>query len=106
MKFIVIFSRVKVFSRTTALAAMATAATAQAQNSFTINNTVADAFLATGSPSNPAGSDLRTLNFGGAGTLAISSASSTKGEFDSIIEFNLAAAYNQFNTTYGAGNWQ
>jgi hypothetical protein len=25
---------------------------------------------------------------------------------DSIIEFNTAAAVSQFNTTYGAGNWQ
>jgi hypothetical protein len=52
------------------------------------------------------GTNLTSLNFGGAGTLAISPASSTKGEFDSVIKFNLAGAVGQFNTTYGAGNWR
>jgi hypothetical protein len=78
----------------------------QAQNSYTINNTTADAFLAAGSPSNPHGSDLTGLNFGGAGTLAIAPASSPDGAFDSVIRFNTAAAVNQFNATYGTGNWQ
>jgi hypothetical protein len=73
---------------------------------YTINNTTADAFLAAGSPNNPVGSDLTSLNFGGAGTLAIAPASSSKGQFDSVIKFNLAGAVSQFNTTYGAGNWQ
>jgi hypothetical protein len=79
---------------------------ASADTSFTINNTVADAFLAAGSPNNPVGTNLSSLNFGGAGTLAIAPASSTKGEFDSVIQFNSTAAVSQFNTTYGAGNWQ
>jgi hypothetical protein len=79
--------------------------TSPADTSFTINNTVADAFLATGSPANPVGANLTSLNFGGAGTLAISPASSTKGRFDSIIKFNTAAAVSQLNTTYGVGNW-
>ena len=78
----------------------------RADTSFTINNTTADAFLASGSPNNPVGTDLTSLNFGGAGTLAIAPASSAKGEFDSVIKFNTAAAVSQFNTTYGAGNWQ
>jgi hypothetical protein len=69
----------------------------KADTSFTINNTSADAFLSGTSP---------TLNFGSAGTLAIAPASSTKGEFDSVIMFNTAGAVSQFNTTYGAGNWQ
>ncbi len=86
--------------------ALAAALSSPAQSSYTINDTIADAFLATGSAGNPVGSDLTTLNFGGAGTLAIAPASSTKGEFDSIIEFNLAGATSQFNTTYGAGNWR
>jgi hypothetical protein len=68
----------------------------KADTSYTINNTTADAFLSGASP---------TLNFGGAGTLAIAPASSTKGEFDSIIMFNTASAVSQFNTTYGVGNW-
>ncbi len=68
-----------------------------ASTSFTINNTTADAFLSGASP---------TLNFGSAGALAIAPASSAKGEFDSVIMFNTASAVSQFNTTYGAGNWQ
>ena len=68
----------------------------KADTSFTINTTIADAFLSGASP---------TLNFGGAGTLAIAPASSAKGEFDSVIMFNTASAVSQFNTTYGAGNW-
>ena len=76
-----------------------------AAQSFIINNTVADAFLASGSSGNPAGSNLTADNYGGAGQLAIGSASSTKGEFDSVIMFNTASAVSSFNTTYGAGNW-
>ena len=71
-----------------------------------IDTTIADAFLASGSPANPVGTDLTGLNFGGAGTLAIAPASSTKGEFDSVIQFNTAAAISEFNTTYGIGNWE
>lgn len=79
---------------------------AGASSSFTITTTTADAFLASGSSNNPVGANLTSLNFGGAGTLAIAPASSTKGEFDSVIQFNSAGAVGSFNTTYGAGNWQ
>ncbi len=75
----------------------------RADSIYTINDTTADAFLAAGPPG---GTSLSSLNFGSAGTLAISPAGSAKGEQDSIIEFNTAAAVSQFNTTYGAGNWQ
>lgn len=80
-------------------------AAVMAQTNYTITTTTADAFLAGGSPSNPHGANLTSLNFGGAGTLAIAPASSPDGEFDSVIKFNTAAAVSQFNTTYGAGNW-
>jgi hypothetical protein len=63
---------------------------------YTINDTIADAFLSGASP---------TLNFGAAGTLAIAPAASAKGEFDSVLMFNTANAVSQFNTDYGAGNW-
>lgn len=76
-----------------------------AQTSYTITTTTADAFLASGSPGNPHGANLTSLNFGGAGTLAIAPASSPDGAFDSVIKFNSAAAISQFNTTYSAGNW-
>lgn len=79
--------------------------------------TDADAFLCTGSTGNPTiisttqfpnatdSQDLTSCNFGGAGTLAVSAASSTKGEFQSVIRFNMASTVAQFNSTYGAGNW-
>lgn len=70
--------------------------TGKADTLFTITTTTADAFLSGASP---------TLNFGGAGTLAIAPASSPKGEFDTVIMFNTAGAVSQFNITYGAGNW-
>jgi hypothetical protein len=65
----------------------------------------ADAFLATGSSDNPVGTDLTGLNFGGAGTLVVAPASSVKGEFQSLLKFNLTNAVAMFNTNYGAGNW-
>ena len=73
-----------------------------------VTNTVADyadAFLATGSPNNPDGTDLTGENFGGAGTLVVASAASEKGEFQSVLKFNLANSVSLFNTNYGAGNW-
>ena len=78
--------------------------TAKAQVTYT-GTDYADAFLATGSPNNPDGADLTGLNFGGAGTLVVAPASSVKGEFQSVIKFNLANAVALFNTNYGAGNW-
>ena len=68
--------------------------------------TTADAFLATGSPSNPAGADLTGLNFGAAGALVVTSAASTNGEFQSVLKFNLTNAIGLFNTNFGAGSWQ
>src|SRR5260370_41452577 len=65
---------------------------AKADTSFTVSNTTADAFLASGSPNNPVGTNLTTLNFGGAGTFAIAPASSTKRDFDSVVKINLAGA--------------
>jgi len=67
-----------------------------AQNTYTINTTIADAFLSGANP---------TLNYGAAGALAIAPASSAKGEFDSVIMFSTAGAVSQFNSTYGVGDW-
>lgn len=77
-------------------------ATAQVTYSGT---TIADAFLATGSPDNPVGSNLTGLNFGAAGTLAVSPASADEGEFQSVIEFNFADAVALFNGAYGTNGW-
>jgi hypothetical protein len=76
----------------------------EAQVTYT-STTSQDAFLATGSSNNPVGSDLAGLNFGAAGTLAISPPSAAKGEFQSVIEFNLAAAVTLFNGSYGSNGW-
>lgn len=86
-------------------AVLASASLGHANTSFLINNTTADSFLASGSANNPVGTDLTSLNFGGAGTLAVAAAGTTKGEFDSVIMFNTAAAISQFDSTYGTGNW-
>jgi hypothetical protein len=75
-------------------------ALAQAQVTFT-GTTSDDAFLATGSPTNPKGTNLTALNFGMAGVLVVAPAASTNGEFQSVLKFNLSGATNLFNTTYG-----
>jgi MYXO-CTERM domain-containing protein len=56
----------------------------------------ADALLSAANP---------TLNYGGAGALAISAAGLPKGEFDSLLQFNFAAAKSSFDAFYGAGLW-
>ena len=76
----------------------------QAQVTYTAT-TVQDAFLTTGSPDNPVGTDLTNENFGAAGTLAISPASADKGEFQSVIMFNFADAMTLFNGAYGTNGW-
>jgi hypothetical protein len=55
-----------------------------------------DAFLDANKP---------TFNFGKAGTLVIAPSTSSVGEVDSVMRFNLATTINQFNTTYGNGGW-
>jgi hypothetical protein len=77
---------------------------AEAQVTAT-NISVADAFLATGSPNNPLGADLTGLNFGAGGALVVAPASSYDGEYQSLLKFNLSNAIALFNTNYGAGRW-
>lgn len=81
---------------------LGTAAGAQVTNT---SMTTADAFLCTGSPNYEGGADLRGVNFGGAGTLAIAPASSASGEFQSVIKFNLSNGVALFNSTYGSNHW-
>ena len=71
------------------LAASAPAAT------FALNPT-ADAFVSSANP---------TSNYGGAGALGVSAAALSAGEFDSLLQFNLAAAKASFDTAFGAGQW-
>ena len=78
-------------------------AAARAQVTYTVISS-ADAFLATGAPGNPEVSDLTGVNFGAAGTLVVAPASSVKGEFQSVIRFDISGATNLFNAAYGT-NW-
>jgi hypothetical protein len=87
-----------------AVALLCLGSIATAQVTYT-GTDYADAFLATGSPDNPEGTNLTGLNFGGAGTLVVAPAASVKGEFQSVMKFNLSNAVAMFNTNYGAGNW-
>src|ERR1700680_2321613 len=77
---------------------------AEAQVTYT-GTTIADAFLATGSSNNPVGTDLTGLNFGAAGTLVVATAASPKGEFQSVLKFNLADAIALFDASCGTNNW-
>jgi hypothetical protein len=77
---------------------------AGAQTTYSVTTT-ADTFVATGSQDNPAGTNLTGLNYGAAGVLFVAPASSTNGEFESLLRFDLSGASNVFNTAYGSNNW-
>jgi len=66
---------------------------------FTTNPT-ADAFVTTGPSGNLSGN-----NYGGAGALSVAAPGKSRGEFQSVIEFNLAAAAHFFDGQYGTGQW-
>lgn len=63
-------------------------------------NSISDAFVTTGSSGN-----LSSSNYGGAGALGVSAPGSTKGEFQSFLQFDLSSAKSSFDSTFGAGNW-
>lgn len=67
--------------------------------SFSLNPT-ADAFVTTGPTGN-----LSNNNYGGAGSLSVTAAGLPQGEFQSVLQFDLAPAVASFNTTFGAGQW-
>jgi hypothetical protein len=67
--------------------------------SFTLNPS-ADAFVTPGSTGS-----LSISNFGVAGALGISAPGSPKGEFQSVMQFNLAGAKNSFDSQFGVGQW-
>jgi hypothetical protein len=81
---------------------LALAAGAQVTNNVMAS---ADAFVCTGSANYQSGADLTGLNFGDAGTLAIAPANSAKGEFRSVLRFNLANLVSQLDTNFGPGQW-
>ncbi len=63
-------------------------------------NPSADAFVTTGP-----GGGLSSSNYGGAGTLAVAAPGLSQGEFQSVLQFNLAAAKTSFDALFGPGQW-
>jgi hypothetical protein len=57
---------------------------------------IADALVSAANPAN---------NYGAAGAFGISAAGLSKGEFQSLLRFDLAGAKASFDGTLGAGNW-
>ena len=44
-------------------------------------------------------------NYGGAGALQLASSANSKGEYQSLLRFDLTSTTAYFNTTYGVGHW-
>ena len=63
-------------------------------------NPAADAFVATGSSG-----ALANNNYGSAGSLALSAAALSKGEFQSVLRFDSSTAKTTFDALYGPGAW-
>jgi hypothetical protein len=66
---------------------------------FSLNPTL-DAFVTTGPTGN-----LSNSNYGGAGALSVAAPGLAQGEFQSVLEFNLASAKTSFDSQFGAGLW-
>ncbi len=64
---------------------------------------VADAFVTTGpSPANT----LAGNNYGGAGAMGVAGTSSSKGEFQSVMRFDMNSVLSTFDTRFGPGLWK
>ena len=66
---------------------------------FTLNPS-ADAFVTAGPSGNLSGN-----NYGAAGALSVAASDLAKGEFQSVLQFDLSAARTSFDTQFGAGQW-
>lgn len=77
-----------------------TAARASANVTAPALEPVADAFVTTGPTNN-----LTTLNYGAAGGLSIAAAATSKGEFQSVMQFDTSSAKAAFDAAYGPGQW-
>jgi hypothetical protein len=66
---------------------------------ITLNPSI-DAFVTTG----PSGT-LSGNNYGGAGALDVAASGQAKGEFQSVLQFDLSGAVSSLNTQFGAGQW-
>ena len=66
---------------------------------FTLNPSM-DAFVTAG----PSG-NLSAKNYGAAGALSVAAPGLAKGEFQSVLQFNLSAARTSFDAQFGTGQW-
>ena len=73
---------------------------AQTRAAVFSTNPISDAFVTTGPTGNLSGN-----NYGAAGALGVSASGLPKGEFDSVLQFNVAGAVSAFNAQYGVGQW-
>ncbi|HWY76611.1 MAG TPA: hypothetical protein VN281_13385 [Verrucomicrobiae bacterium] len=64
-------------------------------------NSFSDAFVTTGPTGN-----FRGNNYGSAGALGVSAPGLPKGEFQSVLQFDVSGAVSAFNNQYGAGQWR
>jgi hypothetical protein len=63
-------------------------------------NPSADAFVTTGPTGN-----LSNNNYGGAGAVSIAAPNLSQGEFQSVLQFNLASVKSAFDGQFGVGQW-
>ena len=63
-------------------------------------NPAADAFVTAGPTGNLSGN-----NYGAAGALSVAASGLAKGEFQSVLRFDLSGAKTSFNSQFGAGQW-
>jgi len=59
-------------------------------------NPTADTFVSAADPGS---------NFGAAGALAVAAGALTKGEFQSVLQFDASSAKSSFDSTFGTGQW-
>ncbi|HVM47876.1 MAG TPA: PEP-CTERM sorting domain-containing protein [Candidatus Acidoferrum sp.] len=72
-----------------------------AAHAATVNlDPTADAFVTPGR-----NGSLSISNYGGAGALSVAAAGLAKGEFQSVLQFNLSSAQAAFDAQYGPGQW-
>jgi len=86
-------------SRNLAVAAAALLALPVHAATLTLNPS-ADAFVTTGPTANLSGN-----NYGGAGALSLAATGLAKGEFQSVLRFDLSTARASFDNLFGVGQW-
>ena len=74
--------------------------TSQSWAAVSTINPSADTFVTTGASGNLSGN-----NYGGAGAVSIAAPGLAQGEFQSLLQFNLASTKSSFDSQFGAGQW-